>query len=992
MKIIVVIQTLTSSQDNIKNKFKEIFEIKMDIKSFISVKFKNEYISNKLITDISEFNKYFGSLSIYIPSFIHQLWENPKSISTILLNAEKDDIKKKLANFIVHNLYDNISSLHNKDQQLIYIITILLQKEINSLKNVNSSFLDDSCGGIILKEFGNKKEIKFFFKKILLEIIKKLENNYFSDDILFEPEKIDTVISKKNNERKISENKEQINLLDEKYIFKPFDVEKLKEEIKKYNKNIEMQEYLSKIISECDENPYKYTSRLFFEKINNFENKEKIMNYYKESFLQMINIIDMLFDYLINKIDLLPYSIKCIFKIISILIKKRFPHSTGLEQNRFLIIYFFYNLFFPILNKPSLNAYINEILITEKIIKKFSRFTVLLDKVIKGKLFSEGVYTPFNWYIIDNMPKLFEFFNKIGQVTLPNIIEKLINNELPENYQYNYFNENPNESILYRNICFNIDELDSLINNAQKCKDLINIDKLILSKFQLNIKKLQDLQSRKEFSEFHEQQIEYDLIDEQKIVKYFLLTDLVNNSKFDKILNLKNYKKNYFTLKELKKIETEEQRIENNLIKVKNLFYALLYYYRLLSKNEFKSENLYDIISILKELKTHQNLNNSFYQENSFIPIDWYINSLLKYLPRLPESYIKNNYERLFNELEYEISNSIEELDFEKLTQFIEYFKESKKEKLYYEKIKKILDDLCINKKVEDVIRNEKITIDLELEKNKITQFFKNLIKKDKYFSNSIKNFTKKKKIICTIPQFIKIIPNIKMFELNIDFDNFKILKEKKIPEIIENFFYLLKQNLKEKKIFEEIEIKEIYNKIYDYVMEQLYDNLFPEEPSQDDIKIYKNCFKHQWVELLNLIKEKKNYYVDDFLPDSIKFFEQFEREKSTRKKILSLQNIFINIYKLAKFNGDEVEGADEEMPLLSYSFIQSLPKMIDSNCKYIELFLGSNTSGIEASQLTKIMGCCETMKNTQFENFYNISKNNYDLMCNITINGELNK
>ena len=125
---------------------------------------------------------------------------------------------------------------------------------------------------------------------------------------------------------------------------------------------------------------------------------------------------------------------------------------------------------------------------------------------------------------------------------------------------------------------------------------------------------------------------------------------------------------------------------------------------------------------------------------------------------------------------------------------------------------------------------------------------------------------------------------------------------------------------------------------------------------------------------------------------DSIKFFEQFEREKSTRKKILSLQNIFINIYKLAKFNGDEVEGADEEMPLLSYSFIQSLPKMIDSNCKYIELFLGSNTSGIEASQLTKIMGCCETMKNTQFENFYNISKNNYDLMCNITINGELNK
>ena len=960
----------------------------MSIESFISQKFQNKYITNKLITDISEFNKAFGSIGIYIPSFLRELWEKPKSISTLLLNAEKTDIKNNIVNFIVHNLYDNISSLHNKDEQLIYIISLLLKQEINSLNNINGPFLDDSCCGIILKEFGRKKEVKFFFKKILLEIIKKLENDYSSDDIIFDPVEIINAINQEDEQKINSDTEGQLEELNEKYLFRSFNKENLEKEILNHKNNKEMEEYLNKIISEYNESPNRYSNSSFIDKIYSFDRYEQIMNYYKDSFFQMTNIIDMLFDYLINKIDLLPYSIKCICKIISELIKKKFPNSTGLEQNRFLVIFFFQNLLFPILNNPSLKVYINEILITEKIIKKFSRFTVLLDKIIKGKLFLQGNYSPFNWYIIDNMPKLFEFFKRIKQVTLPNFIEKFLNDELPEDYEYNYFKENPNENILYRNICFNINELYSLVNISEKCKDLINIDKVVLSKI-LNYKnKLQNLKSRNEFSDFHEQQIEYDLIDKQKIIKYFLLTDLVHNSKFDKIIKIKDYNKDYFTLKELKRIETPEQRNENNLIKVKNLFYSLLYNYQLLSKNEFKSENLCDLLSILKELKTHQNLNPSIYMESSFIPMEWYINSLLKYLPRLPMSYIDNNYDRLFNELEYEICNSIDELNFEKLTQFIQYFKEGKKEKLYYDKIKNILNDLYINRKVEDFIKNEKITIDLQLEYSELSQFFKTLIKSDKDFSKQLKKFTKKKKFLCSIPQFIEIIPNMKKYQLNIGFDIFNTLEEKKIPEIIENFFLLLKQNLKEKKFLDENEIKQIYNKIYDYVMERLYDNLFPKEPSHEDIEIYKNCYKHSWIELDNVIEKNKNYYVDDFLPVSIKYFEQFEKEKSTRKKLLCLNQIFINIYNLAKFNEDEVEGAEGEIPLLNYFFIQSTPKMINSNCKYIELFFGDNKTGLEASQLTKMMLLCEKMKNPEYKDFFNILKSDYEFKCSLTING----
>ena len=47
------------------------------------------------------------------------------------------------------------SDIKNEDQ-LIYIITLMLKKEINNLKN------NESCCRIILKEFYKKKEVKYF--------------------------------------------------------------------------------------------------------------------------------------------------------------------------------------------------------------------------------------------------------------------------------------------------------------------------------------------------------------------------------------------------------------------------------------------------------------------------------------------------------------------------------------------------------------------------------------------------------------------------------------------------------------------------------------------------------------------------------------------------------------------------------------------------------------------------------------------------------------
>ena len=44
--------------------------------------------------------------------------------------------------------------------------------------------------------------------------------------------------------------------------------------------------------------------------------------------------------------------------------------------------------------------------------------------------------------------------------------------------------------------------------------------------------------------------------------------------------------------------------------------------------------------------------------ENNTIPINWYIDSLIQYLSKLPENLIENDYEELLNEIEEEITSS----------------------------------------------------------------------------------------------------------------------------------------------------------------------------------------------------------------------------------------------------------------------------------------------------------------------------------------------
>ena len=70
----------------------------------------------------------------------------------------------------------------------------------------------------------------------------------------------------------------------------------------------------------------------------------EILALYQIDFFKVIKIIDELFDNLMNNIYLIPYSVKCICKIILSLARKENPNINIIEQN-ILISFFLINYY-----------------------------------------------------------------------------------------------------------------------------------------------------------------------------------------------------------------------------------------------------------------------------------------------------------------------------------------------------------------------------------------------------------------------------------------------------------------------------------------------------------------------------------------------------------------------------------------------------------------------------------------------------------------------
>ena len=304
-----------------------------------------------------------------------QLWENPKIVSFIILNSSNNDIKLNLADFFVNNFYENILSSNCIENNLLYIITLLLKDEIkNVINNENpENFLNSTKCGYFLERLIEKKEINMYFRSCIVEIIENLKKSYFNEEMAFNKDKLinnvfinrqnvflslddninnneDLIIKNKNiysldlsyrnNDDIENYNIEKEKLFNEKYI-EPLKEKDLNDFLSEYENNANqnnIQYYINHINNSIKSSSFLYETKNFSKNIN--EDKD-IYNLYKDYYLKISELLDIILDNLLNNLNVLPYQIKCICKIISKLIIKKFPNIQNFQINSFISKFFF---------------------------------------------------------------------------------------------------------------------------------------------------------------------------------------------------------------------------------------------------------------------------------------------------------------------------------------------------------------------------------------------------------------------------------------------------------------------------------------------------------------------------------------------------------------------------------------------------------------------------------------------------------------------------
>ena len=140
----------------------------------------------------------------YIPNLLECLWENPKLVADLIINSDLKDVKETLSYLFMNNFYENILSTNNIENNLIYLLTLLVKDEINNLENINEldKFLnEDSKVLYFLSELRKKNDVKYFFKTSILNLISDLES-MSSVNLSLEIQEIINKLTKNTNPEK----------------------------------------------------------------------------------------------------------------------------------------------------------------------------------------------------------------------------------------------------------------------------------------------------------------------------------------------------------------------------------------------------------------------------------------------------------------------------------------------------------------------------------------------------------------------------------------------------------------------------------------------------------------------------------------------------------------------------------------------------------------------------------------------------------------------
>jgi len=457
---------------------------------------------------------------------------NEQFIIKLIENVKRSKDIDDLVNFLGHFFYENILVQKPENEEILFLIYLLLEKEIERLNSPSvASFLDGSFIGRFLKSLTRRQDVKSYLSMILGDLILKMETS--TENFLeVDPSRIYDLIKNKkftdsfsNNvkvekSKKLFENDRKLMLGDRlrkttinikksgsletissaSYLRSSsklkssdsfgnnFNFNKVVEvDIQNYdeisetipeeemnnqylidlNKNELLFRYESEEMPEMKEfckfnlildyrqlhriedDKNMFTNFKFLEHLSNYAPEaHKVLFIYKKNFEKIKFFIDKLFSNLIENDSIIPYVIKCICKMIDVLITKKFPKIGFHEKNSFIGEFLFGKLIMQLLTNPDYNGIYFYSVISMNTRKNLLNINQILKKISRAYFFEsnkEMQFTIFNTYLIEIMPMIINLYKKILEVKLPIRVENYIKqSNTYKNSNYNYFDENQN--------------------------------------------------------------------------------------------------------------------------------------------------------------------------------------------------------------------------------------------------------------------------------------------------------------------------------------------------------------------------------------------------------------------------------------------------------------------------------------------------------------------------------------------------------------------
>ena len=934
------------------------------------------------------------------------------------------------------NFLGKFISSYVRRQEMNTYLSMLLTPLINSIENVDKECIDISLNSIQKYIFKKHKEQ---LKLNSNDNIKTDKNIYDYNEKLYDKIPKSSLIFKKNYELDIEKEEEENRVekeMDEyelnsdkvlpKIVLKNMGINKItitenKLEIKKeeynneYKNDLNTDKLLEILNNTKDENFKEYIlsqidqlyldSDIFtnkglisyFEEYNNDELKNLIIGKYKRNFLYIQKKIENLLQSIIDKISTVPYTIRCICKIIYLLMSKKFINLPKYYINSFVGKFFFGKYIFPVLSLEYKNILNNRIFSNKN--KKCINFIIsVIEKAFKGELFQTQVDTEktiFNHYLIEIFPIIDTFFEKLIDIELPKIIEKSLNetefqpnnsifdeifdinkdeNKIVEKseindknienkeenskYKYDYFTENSDEILHLQSICFSLNDILFILSLISKNLKIFSD----LPKYSFFCKTFEHIKSK-------DYKIDDQIDKEPDTTKFYILFKEEKIKQLEKLVSKKKKEESSFLV--------ENQNSDLICKRVKLSIKTVLKGLNLLNNKDFS--HLIGAVSNEKFFSALQytldDLEN-FSENMNQIPLKWYGLYLSNNKKRINEKYQQNDYEMLYEEMLEEESKILEELKkfsrilitrngmnlgcgekiLEQMNIGIYHMKQAKKIVMIEKFVNTEIIEVCIqiSKENEDKnISNAMAALNKD-NPNIIIIDAKDCPHNKTSLYNLLK--TSKKRHCYYIKDIIKFILNENLFDNNNpnEIEELKIQNRNKLiykflvnymkfvtekiknPIVNKNIFLHEKNNLSTKE--KEKYYGEIRRKIGDYILKKLYRYVYPSKPIGFDDKFYDTTRCLDWVtpELLTIKKE----YINQ-LGFAELCLKRMEEAISVNDKLEWINNAVDTVICTVKFSGDkEININNEEMVrIFMYILIKAQLRRVNSNINYIQCF-----------------------------------------------------